>query len=326
MTSPTYDEPAFVCVYGPSGWGKTSEVIYTFPDALFIAASGALAPWTWIGVPYKPYAVRTSTIMDVTELLKKYKEGKYVVRSKTRGTLQFSAIVCDDFSLVSDTTFAVIDKKYTASQARPMWGEVREVLIEFRAIAREVGVHVVLTCHERGPHTHEKKGYVRGGPSLPGTMPEDLPKSCDMVLRVQPEPSWPVWGMAYSANEQTEDYVEKDRYRFVPSTLKRAPMNLGELLRRGFGDGSGVCGTSKFPIRRATGLEWMDQVVEKIATRLGTLPPGSDESKAVLAAFAPLVQKKYNADPKLINWCFRDALARAWLRTAHAAESSPYTR
>lgn len=312
VAAPVYDEPALVCIYGCSGAGKTTDTIQSFPDALFIAAPGALAPWTWLGMPYKPASANAPTIMAATELIQKHaKGGKY------------SAIVCDDFSLLSDATFAVIEKDHSRREARVMWGAVRECLLAFRHAAREAGLHIVLTCHERGPHIHEKKGHVKGGPALPGTMPEDFPKSCDCVYRVQPEPSYPGWPMMYSAKPpDASDYVEKDRYNFVPPALRCGPMNLGELLRRGFGT------EGRFGIRRPRGLEWLEEIVAKLAEKLvgDAATPGSDMQKAILRASEDVIRAKRTADTRLIDWIFRDAIARAWLCHAHAQQRSTYTR
>lgn len=313
MYQTNFDEPSVVCVYGPSGWGKTSDCLYSFPDALFIAAPGALKPWHWIGLPYKPATAACSDIFQATELIKK---------EAPRG--RYTAVVCDDWSLLSDATFSIIEKQFEKREARVMWGAVRAMLLTFRQACRDAGLHIVMNAHQRGPHLHEKKGYIMGGPMLPGTMPEDFPKSCDMVLRVQKEDSVPVWPFVYSGNEPSTDFVEKDRHGFVPPLTKIAPMNLGELLRLGFGVEGG-----KWSIRRAKGLEWMEKVVEQVAGQLlkhGAATPGSAEQKALLQQFEPLVRAKYTQDTRLVNWIFRDAIARALLRREHTNGVSPYSR
>ena len=58
MTPPPPKEPAFVCVYGPPGVGKTTDCGYSFPNALFLAAPGALKPLRSV-CGYKPRSRRT---------------------------------------------------------------------------------------------------------------------------------------------------------------------------------------------------------------------------------------------------------------------------
>lgn len=309
----TFNEPSLVCAYGPSGWGKTTDCLYSFPDALFIAAPGALKPWHWVGLPYEPACAKgCSDIFKATELIRKEaKSGRW------------TAVVCDDWSLLSDVTFSIIEKDFPKG-GHPMWGAVRDCILAFRTAARDAGLHIILNAHERGPHMHEKKGFIKGGPMLPGTMPEDFPKSCDMVLRVKKWEGFPVWPMLYSGNEPDETYVEKDRHGFVPPISKVAPMNLGELMRQGFGSAGG-----KWSIRRPRGLEWMEDVVEKVAATLlknAAAEPGSAEQKAFLAAFEPKIREKHTQDTRLVNWIFRDAIARALLRREHTNGVSSYTR
>jgi hypothetical protein len=302
----TFDEAALICTYGDSGAGKTTDCLYSFPNALFIAQPGALKPWAnLIGLPYKPaVAPNVRTVFDATDLI--------VNKAK-----DYAAIVCDDWSLMCDMTFSLIEQRNPKGGER-MWGDFRACLLAFRQAGRDANRHIIMNAHLRPAHVHARKGYVRGGPALPGTMSEDFPKACDMVLRVTPG-EYPVWPFLYSANPTSTDYVEKDRHDFVPPGTRIAPMNLGELMRLGFGT------EGKFGIRRPQGLEWIEKVVEQIAVRLGATAPGSDESKAILKAFEPLVRQKYTQDPRHINWVFRDAVARACLRTVHASASSPFT-
>ncbi len=300
-----FNEPSLIMTYAPSGWGKTVDTLYSFPDALFIAQPGALKPWlNVVGLPYEPaHAPKCRTIPEATQIIREHT----VAKGKTR---RFTAIVCDDWSLMCDASFSQVETDFPKGGIQ-FWGGVRKMLLEFRQGARDAGMHIVINCHERGPHTDDKKGFVRGGPMLPGTMPEDFPKSCDMVLRVMKEDSYPDWHMVYSAHEGSDDYVEKDRHGFVPPTTKLAPMNLGELMRQGFPEGS------EFAIRRPRGLEWMEKVVEQVASRLRGTSPGDVKQKEILSAFRPLIESKYTKVMPHIRWIFRDAVARAILRDTH---------
>jgi hypothetical protein len=295
-------EPVFAITYGQSGHRKTTDCLFAFPNALFICDKGAISPWReHVGIPFQPAHVTTAkSIRDGTSLI--LQEGK---------NKKWGAVVVDDFSLRADVTMAEADKLYPKGGLQ-MWGWVRDELLAFRGAARDMGMHVILNCHTRPAHQHERKGYIKGGPALPGTMPEDMPKSCDLVLRVREEPGYPAWPFLYSADERSGDWVEKDRFGVVPISTKYAPMNLGELLRRRFGV-EGPLG-----IAYPRGLEWMGKVVSQVAKRLAGTTLGSPEQKAIFTAFRPLIEAKYTHDERLIFWIFRDARDRVVLEQEHA--------
>lgn len=302
-SAPKFNEPALVLTYGRKGVGKTTDCLYAFPDAVFVAAPGALkTAVSIVGLPYAPArASGIKTFMDVTDF----------IRNKMKGS-RWNVIVIDDFSLQCEESFNVIEKE--GKPGLQFWGRVRDHLLDFRSTAQDSGVHVIINCHIREPHTDEKKGYIRGGPMLPGAMPEDFPKSCHMVLRAVKTDSYPIWPVVYSANELDDSYVEGDRHGFIPSVTKMAPMNLSEILRQGYG------AEGKFGIRRPQGLEWMEKVAEQISGKLSGTVPGDENSKAILRAFKPLVEQKYTQNPLHVQWVFRDSLARAALRDAHARD------
>jgi AAA domain len=301
MTDRRFTEPAFVATYGPSGWGKSTDCLFSFPGALFLSQPGALKPWMeTVGLPYPPYvAPGIKTISQATKLIQQ--------EAKTR---KYSAIVADDWSLISEASYAEAQVAFPKGGLQ-FWGRVRQDLLDFRQAARDAGLHIVVNCHIRNPHTDEKKGYVLGGPMLPGTMVEDFPKAVDTCLRVIRDDTYPVWPFLYSGDERAESgFVEKDRHGLIPRTTKVAPMNLGEILRPGFGvDGP-------LGIRRAVGFEWMENVVEQIAAKLGDSLPGDATQKALLAQFVPLIEAKYTKNHLQIGWVFRDAQARAVLQLA----------
>ena len=299
----TYNEPVFALTYGRKGCGKSADCLYAFPDAVYIAAPGALkTSVSVVGLAYPPArAPDIRTIPEVTAF----------IEHKIKGS-RWNSIVVDDFSLLCEESFQAIEK--LGKPGLQFWGRVREMLLDFRSAAANAGVHVILNAHDRCPHTDEKKGYIRGGPMLPGSMPEDLPKSCHMVLRAKRSDGYPIWPMVYDANELDDEYVAGDRHGFIPPATKIAPMNLAEILRQGYGvDGP-------LGIRRPQGLEWMEKLVEKISLKLAGTLPGDDNSRAILRAFKPLIEAKFTQNPLHIQWIFRDALARAILRDVHARD------
>ena len=94
-------EPALVCTYGPSGSGKTTDLGYSFPNAVFIAARGALQPVRSL-CGYEPHTMEAQIMDDATKFLEKLSKVK---------DHDFDAVVVDDFSFLAEQQFAVYDKR-----------------------------------------------------------------------------------------------------------------------------------------------------------------------------------------------------------------------
>ena len=117
---------------------------------------------------------------------------------------------------------------------------------------------VIMSAHESAPTTKDGR-FIRGGPKLPGKMPEDFPGVCDIVLRTAVDKTRLGWHGVYRCSIDDPNYVTKDRHGVTPDP---APMNLGEILR-----------FAGYTIQRAPGLEWQEDVVEEVA---GMLTVGAD--------------------------------------------------
>ena len=270
-------------IYGPGGAGKTTDMLYSFPTGLFVAQPGALKPAHHV-VGYVPASVEAATIMDATEVLKRHgSSGKY------------AAIIVDDFSLLAEQTVAVLEKKFSGFK---LWGEVRDVTLAFRDTARHLGLHVVLTAHESTPKTTNGL-FVRGGPRLPGRLPEDVPTVCDVVLRAASDTSRKGWHACYRCTIDDPSWVTKDRHGVTPD---KAPMNLAEILR-----------AAGYVIPRAPGLDWQEEYVENLAAALLGAPTGQD--KAVLTD-AINALREAGVEDLAIRWTLRDALDRVSLTRA----------
>lgn len=272
-------------IYGPSGLGKTVDTLYSFPRGLFIAPPGALKPSQNV-IGFVPASTEAATIMEATDLLKKH--GK---------NAEFDAIIVDDFSLLAETTVAQLEKKHTGFK---LWGEVRDAVLAFRDTARHVGLHVILTAHESAPKT-TNGAFIRGGPKLPGRLPEDVPTVCDLVLRASVDPTRRGWHACYRCTVDDPNWVSKDRHGVTPD---RAPMNLGEILR-----------LAGYTLRRAPGLEWQDELVANLAAALMETPAGQE--KALISATAENCRAQGLEDLH-IRWAVRDALDRVALTRAKA--------
>jgi hypothetical protein len=283
-TAPYNGAKAVVALYGPSGIGKTTDLLYSFPQGLFVAPPGALKPAERV-VGSIPDNLEAGTIMDATKIVKDHgKSSKY------------DAIIVDDFSLLAESTIAVLEKKHTGFK---LWGALRDAVLDFRDTARHVGLHVVLTAHESTPRTMNGT-FVRGGPRLPGRLPEDLPTACDLVLRASYDSSRRGWHACYRCTIDDPQWVTKDRHGVTPD---RAPMNVAEILR-----------CAGYEIRRAKGQEWQEQLVDVLSAALVENPA---EEKSLMAEAVDLC-KEHTDNPLMTRWVMRDALDRAALRRAQS--------
>lgn len=282
MSNPYNGANAVVAIYGPSGCGKTTDLLYSFPNGIFIAPPGAIKPAHHV-VGHVPESTEASTIMEATDLVKKLGQNK-----------KYDAIVVDDFSLLAEQTVASLEKKLTGFK---LWGEMRNVVLAFRDTARRAGMHVVLTAHESTPRTMNGT-FIRGGPKLPGRLPEDVPTACDLVLRAAFDQNRRGWHGCYRCTVDDTQWVTKDRHGVTPD---RAPMNTAEILRM-----------AGYEIRRAPGLEWQEELVEALATAMAADPKAEGD---LVNEAIELAREKTDNDLH-VRWLLRDSLDRSVLRRA----------
>ena len=282
--APYGGDKSVTAIYGPSSIGKTTDLIYSLPTALFLAPPGAMKPAHHV-VGFVPASAEATTIEDATKRLKEAgKSGK------------FDAVVVDDFSLLAETTVAHLENVRKLSGFK-LWGAIRDSVLEFRDTARRCGMHVVLIAHESTPRTVNGT-FVRGGPKLPGKLPEDVPTACDTVLRAAHDPTRKGWHASYRCTVDDPQWVTKDRHGVTPD---RAPMNLGEILR-----------AAGYTIPRAPGLEWQEGIVSALANALVQDPTNA----AAYLAEAQTMGASHSDNPLHIRWVMRDALDRAALLRA----------
>ena len=292
IPSPYEGANVVAAIYGPSGLGKTTDLIYSFPNGLFVAPTGALKPAYHV-VGNVPQSVEASTIMEATKIV------SGLSKDNTKG---FDAVIVDDFSLLAESTVAALEKKHTGFK---LWGAVRDAVLEFRDVARHAGLHVVLTAHESAPRTMNGS-FIRGGPKLPGRLPEDLPTACDLVLRAAHDSTRRGWHACYRCTIDDPQWVSKDRHGVTPD---KAPMNIAEILRM-----------AGYEIRRAPGLEWQEEIVQAFASTLFENP---GQEKALMAEVVEIARERTDNDLH-VRWVMRDSLDRAALMRARANPFSLY--
>jgi len=276
------EQPVVVCTYGPSGIGKSTDMGYSFPNALFIAAPGALNSVTSL-CGYAPTTTWVDTIPDATELIK-------------AASSKFSTVVIDDFSFLAEQTFSSLEKKYSGFR---LWGELRDAALRFRDTSRMAGVNVVMNCWEQAPKTKPDGSRVRGGPMLSGRLPEQIPALCDIVLRAVHEPRNQPWPAVYRCNPDPS-YVMKDRFH-TASVADPSPMNLGELLR-----------ASGLNVPRHPSMNGQEEDVTAISSSLTGVV--KDDTPLLNEVYTSLISA--GKPVAAARWTLRDALDRAVLRRA----------
>jgi hypothetical protein len=289
MTSETV--PAFVCVYGRSGSGKTTDAGYSFPKGLFLAAPGALKPLPAL-CGYAPAQMEVRTMDEATAAI-----------TSARQQGGYDSVIVDDFSFLAEMTFAAYERSYTGYK---LFGQLRNAVLAFRNAARFAGLHVVVNCWERSPKLRDDGYRVRGGPDLTGKLPEQLPAMCDLVLRADTDPRRKGWQGIYRVNGGA-DYVGKDRDNGTPSP---APMNLGEILRH-----------NGYSVGRLPALEWQEDMVEKIAAAL-VEGDAKDDVETLEKVYASLLAS--SIDFRHARWTVRDGWDRAQLRRASAERHATF--
>jgi hypothetical protein len=307
MTSPARDpmreifsrEPVLALSYGPSGIGKTTDTGLSFPNALFIAAPGALQSIRNVA-GYEPLVEHAVTIPDVTKLINTI--GSY----KAKGSdTKIDAIVADDFSYLAEQTFAQLEKKFNGFR---LWGELRDAIIDFRNASRFAKVHIIVNCWEQAPKDKPGGARVKGGPMLSGNLPEQVPAMFDMVLRCGLDPMRKPWPGIYQCVADP-NYTMKDRLN-IATLCHPAPMNMAELIR-----------AADYPVSRHPDLHWQEEIVEKVAQQMFAEGAARDKDIAN-GVYADLI--KNGVKPAHARWTMRDALDRTVIRRAKAIKDAQF--
>lgn len=304
-------DPVLGTIYGPIKVGKTTDLCYAFPRAIWIAAPGATAP----AASVCGYEIARPPV-DIEDLDVAIKILHGLQDPANRKKLDVDALVLDDLTLYVDRTIRSLAAKGVGSKNHfELWGKIRIKLLDLRDTGRRAGVHVFMNAHEGAPKM-VNGARVRGGPALPGAGAELVPAACDVVLRASPNPMGisTGWKVEYRCTAEDLDYVSGDRYNVTPD---HAPMNLGEILR-----------AQGFPIRRHPDLLWQEEIVEKVASVILSDIANADLTKRALSvAFEEAIkrqggigttQAEKDLREKRAVWVQRDAYDRAILRNAQS--------
>ena len=273
----------FMIIYGPSKTGKSTATAAAGAGGMFLAQPGGLLPMTtYLGLKDVEYT-EPKSIEDAANLVQA-NGGKH------------RTIVVDDFSLLVEQTIQDLEKKHTFGE---MWRALRHQVLGMRDAARGAtskGTHVIFNCHQSPPKTSSGK-YVRGGPQLPGQLPEQFSAFADVVSRVKYDATAAPWKYVLRTGPDAE-HISGDRLDIFPDP---APMNLGEALR-----------CAGYDLPRPKGLEWMEKVVDQLSGKV--LEKGLIDWRVTLKPVAEKLGKKYPLPH--VRWAIQDSLHRAVLLNA----------
>ena len=273
----------FAVIYGPSKTGKSTATGAAGASGLFLAQPGGLLPVSrFLGLSGIEY-LSPKGIIETAALI-------------TSNAGKHPTIVVDDLSILTEVTLATLEKTHTGWD---MWRELRSQILFLRDSARlatSKGTHVIFNCHESPPKTTSGK-YVRGGPKLPGQLPEQFSAFADVVARVQYDATAAPWKYVLRTGPDAE-YICGDRLDIFPDP---APMNLSEAMR-----------CAGYDLPRPKGLEWQESVVEQLSQKL--LEEGLLDWRKILRPAAEKLRKNYSLPH--IRWAMQDSLNRAVLMNA----------
>ncbi len=277
----------FICLYGPSKAGKTVASAAAGATGVFIGdPAGLMSASRFLGIEKLNILPARTVPEAITQIEKAVNKGGV------------PSIVIDDFSLIVETTI----NEYESTKGRSsMWSALTRDVLAARDAARAAtaqGSIVIFNCHEQPPRTSSGK-FIRGGPALPGQLPEKFSGMVDVIGRAMFEASAAPWKYQLCF-EPLPDYVSGDRLSVFPG---KAPMNIAEGLR-----------AAGYVVPYPKGLEWIDKVAQGVSEKI--LEAGIENWPEVIqAASQKLIGKR-----KLphIRWALQDGLHRATI--AHYQE------
>tara|TARA_R100001163_G_C5025412_1_gene167093 strand:+ start:165 stop:1049 length:885 start_codon:yes stop_codon:yes gene_type:complete len=273
----------FAVIYGPSKTGKSTATGAAGANGLFIAQTGGLLPLkNFLGLEN----IKTAGAKDVEAA------GTLVAQSAGKTP----TIVVDDFSLLVESTVTELEKKHSFGD---MWRKLRQQVLFMRDSARYAtskGTHVFFNCHQVPPKVSSGK-RVRGGPKLPGQLPEQFSAFADVVARAEYEETAAPWKYLLRTGPHP-DYIAGDRLGVLPDP---APMNLREALI-----------AAGYDLPRPKGFEWMDKTADKLCELV--LKNGLEDWRTTLQKAGKELAGKY--DLRHVRWVLQDSLHRAVIQNA----------
>ena len=291
-----WDGPIVAIVYGRSGIGKTTDLGYFDPGALFIGIRAHLRSIAAaLGVNMTALkCAEAYTIPQVTRFVLEA-ASMNAAAIKAGKPRRFRTVSIDDFSILAKNTLIAYQREQP-DNGFYAYGAVDRDLEDMKRAARAGRLHVILNAHERPPDIKAPTG----GPVMPSrNQTASIPVIAGACLRAQADPMIAgsfSWGGFYACDPLDNSWLTRCRYRAAPP---KGPMNLAEIYRR-----------AGFWLPRPAGLAWMEAEVERASAALAA---GEDRASVL----RPIVQQHQGKSRAALEWLVRDSIDRAALIRAH---------
>jgi hypothetical protein len=295
MTSDSVLPTVMVTVYGKPKQKKTSDALATFPTALFLGVPSAitLVAQNELGFTPSVHPDSPKTLPELVSLLR--------ILADTGKALQYGAIVVDDLShLCQRSMLEWVEEAPTGRSGKKdrfyPYQELNKHLLEIAHLSRHLGVHLLMTFHERTPGTNADGRFCPGGPDVPSrNQVETLPSWCDINVRAMVDPYYPdPWFPSiYYCDPTDPEWVTGDR---TGVCTKKTPGNLREILR---------ASESNYMLSRLPDLDWQDLVADTVAQ--GMLA-GATVQESIQAAVSGRTDNQLH-----LRWACQDGIARGVL-------------
>lgn len=296
-------------LYGRPKRRKTSSLLAAFPNALCIGVRSAIELVGQNCLGFTPtvygynadgtkYADEPRTLVDLWEVLSSL---------KTQGHLDaFDAVIVDDGSLLCKAS--MVHWRATAPRGKRgkpdgfyPYQQLADYLVTLADFMRHSGCHLAMSFHERAPRFDRETGVFQaiGGPDIPQqSQVESVPGWCDLVARVVLDDAYPdPWlPTSFYVNVANQHWVTGDRTGICSEVT---PSSLREILR---------ASQTGYRLSRVAGLEWQDEVADKLVDLLKDQTLSIDPVKAAVS----VARKQYpHYHPLHFRWACQDGIARA---------------
>ena len=295
MSQPDGLPTVMITVYGQPKKRKTSDMLAAFPNALFIGVPSALClvAQNELGFPPSVYPNPPQTLPELVELLTELSQQDLSSRC--------GAVVIDDASHLCKQSMLRWEEEAPVGRSGKkdrfyQYQQLDRNLLQLAGLSRHLGVHLAMNFHERMPGTNAEGHFCAGGPDVPSrNQVKTLPSWCDINVRAMIDPGYPdPWfAGSYYCDPTDPEWITGDRTGVCRA---KTPGNLREILR---------ASKSSYHLGRVDGLEWQDEVADRVATLIMQDAPVMDAIDNAIAG--------YDFEPLHLRWACQDGIARGIL-------------
>ena len=289
-----------IAVYGQPKRRKTSDMLASFPTALFIGVHSALCLVAENELGFTPsvYPEPPKTLPDLVALLTELNQQDL--------SSQCGAVIIDDASHLCKQSMLKWEEEAPVGRSGKkdrfyQYQQLDRHLLQLAGLSRHLGVHLAMNFHERMPGTNSDGHFCAGGPDVPSrNQVKTLPSWCDINVRAMIHPDYPDPWFAgtYYCNPSDPEWITGDR---TGVCRKNTPGNLREILRSS---------KSNYHLGRLPGLEWQDEVADSVANAIM-------QDVSVNEAINQAVQGRKD-EPLHLRWACQDGIARGMLAKQHS--------